>query len=342
MGKLIEMQNTVANCMKEGKENESKAYTSYLKEGDKYAPIGSSVDALPSGFYIPINDVFRNETYLLKKEVIMPKLYILPNEIQKNVLEDIKTFWESEDRYRRFGNVYKRNILLYSVPGNGKTSLINLIANKLIEEYNGVVICIENVTELQSYGTVMNKFRSVEPNRKVLTIIEDFERLAQMSEQEALILQTLDGNSQFDNVVTIATTNHPEILENRFTCRPSRFNLVLELKKPDAEIRRAYIEMKLSDGGIDINDEKVRNDIERDVKKTEGYTFDFVKEAVQGIYVDNIGEVATFERLEDIIKKKGRYKVSEDDVNKIGFTSGRTETEKEEVVPVVKQVKGFG
>ena len=189
MGKLIEMQNTVANCMKEGKENESKAYTSYLKEGDKYAPIGSSVDALPSGFYIPINDVFRNETYLLKKEVIMPKLYILPNEIQKNVLEDIKTFWESEDRYRRFGNVYKRNILLYSVPGNGKTSLINLIANKLIEEYNGVVICIENVTELQSYGTVMNKFRSVEPNRKVLTIIEDFERLAQMSEQEALILQ---------------------------------------------------------------------------------------------------------------------------------------------------------
>ena len=156
---------------------------------------------------------------------------------------------------------------------------------------------------------------------QVVTIIEDFERLANHENYTALLLQTLDGNGQFDNVVTIATTNYPEILEKRFTCRPSRFNLVIEYKKPNADIRKAYIEMKLSDSGIDVNDENVKADIERYVSKTEGYTFDFVKEVIQGIYVDGISEVAIFDRLEELIKRNGKIKVTEDEAKKIGFAN---------------------
>jgi SpoVK/Ycf46/Vps4 family AAA+-type ATPase len=126
--------------------------------------------------------------------------------------------------------------------------------------------------------------------------------------------------------VTIATTNYPEILEKRFTCRPSRFNLVIEYKKPNAEVRRAYITNKLSDSGVDVNDEKVKNDIERYVKKTEGYTFDFLKEVIQGIYVDGFSEVQLFERLEELIKKDGKVKVTEDAAKRIGFNSGATES----------------
>lgn len=300
-------------------ETKERCYERYLKQGNDYVPIGETKDILPQGFYKPVYDSYHEKAYLTKKEVIMPTLYLLPNEIQTNILDDIQTFWKSEERYRQFGSVYKRNILLYSLPGNGKTSLINIIANQLINDYNGVVIFIDSVKDLQSYQIVMERFRSVEPNRKVITIIEDFERLAKNDELTALILQTLDGNGQFDNVVTIATTNHPEILEKRFTCRPSRFNLVIEFKKPNAIIRQAYIERKLSSGGIDINDKKVRQDISRYVLKTEGYTFDFVKEVIQSIYIDGISEEATFNRLEELIKKNGKIKVTEDGGNAIGF-----------------------
>ena len=340
------------------KEAKERSYTRYEKNGNMYEPIGVTKEVLPSGFYKPVWDRYNGRYFFSSKEVIMPKLYVLPNDIQMNILDDIKRFWKSEKRYRQFGQVYKRNILLYSLPGNGKTSLINIICKTLIEDYDGIVICIDNIDELNAYSPCMDRLRDIEPNRKIITLIEDFERLAKDDYYAAMLLQLLDGNGQFDNVVTIATTNYPQILEKRFTCRPSRFNLVIEYKKPNAEVRKAYITNKLSDGGIDVKDEKVQKDIERYVEKTEGYTFDFLKEVIQGIYVDGFTEVEIFDRLEELIKKDGRVKISEEESKKIGFASGKTPNEAEGVTeekeeaesPViqksvsnnkVKVVKGF-
>ena len=303
--------------MEEAKERD---FTRYVKFGKNYEPIGETRDVLPAGFYYPYFDSYHNKAYFTQKELVMPKLYVLPNEIQTEILDDIKRFWKSEARYKQFGNVYKRNILLYSLPGNGKTSLINILCHKLIDEHDGVVIFIDNPSALGAYHVCMERFRDIEPNRKVITIIEDFERLAKDDHYTAMLLQLLDGNTQFDNVVTIATTNYPQILEKRFTCRPSRFNLVIEYKKPNDEVRRAYMTMKLKDAGIDVESTKVKKDIERLVGKTEGYTFDFVKEVIQGIYVDEIKESVLFERLNEIIKRNGRVVVSEEESKKIGFS----------------------
>lgn len=339
-------------------EAKERSYTRYEKNGNMYEPIGVTKETLPSGFYKPVWDRYNGRYFFSSKEVIMPKLYVLPNDIQMNILDDIKRFWKSEERYRQFGQVYKRNILLYSLPGNGKTSLINIICKTLIEDYDGVVICIDNIDELNAYSPCMDRLRDIEPNRKVITLIEDFERLAKDDYYAAMLLQLLDGNGQFDNVVTIATTNYPQILEKRFTCRPSRFNLVIEYKKPNAEVRKAYITNKLSDSGIDVKDETVQKDIDRYVEKTEGYTFDFLKEVIQGIYVDGFTEVEIFDRLEELIKKDGRVKITEEESKKIGFTNnakgeeGQTpeaeesETPKQAGVTVsnnkVRVVKGFG
>ena len=311
------------------KEKKERSYTRYEKYGNMFEPIGVTEEVLPSGFYKPVWDRYNGKYFFSSKEVITPKLYVLPNDIQMNILDDIKRFWKSEKRYRQFGQVYKRNILLYSLPGNGKTSLINIICKTLIEDYDGIVICIDNIDELNAYSPCMDRLRDIEPNRKIITLIEDFERLAKDDYYAAMLLQLLDGNGQFDNVVTIATTNYPQILEKRFTCRPSRFNLVIEYKKPNAEVRKAYITNKLSDGGIDVKDEKVQKDIERYVEKTEGYTFDFLKEVIQGIYVDGFTEVEIFDRLEELIKKDGRVKISEEESKKIGFASGKTSNEAE-------------
>ena len=307
--------------MEEGKQRD---FTRYVKHGKNYEPIGETRDVLPAGFYCPYFDSYHNKAYFSQKELIMPKLYVLPNDVQTEILDDIKRFWESEERYKQFGNVYKRNILLYSLPGNGKTSLINILCHKLIDEYDGVVIFIDNPSALGAYHVCMERFRDVEPNRKVITIIEDFERLAKDDHYTAMLLQLLDGNTQFDNVVTIATTNYPQILERRFTCRPSRFNLVIEYKKPNDEVRRAYMTMKLKDVGMDVESPKIKKDIERLVGKTDGYTFDFVKEVLQGIYVDEIDETVLFDRLNEIIKNKGKIVVSEEQAKKIGFSTGNT------------------
>lgn len=305
--------------MRQEKNSSFEKYCQYTIKGDGYYPMHSTVTTIPAGFYKPAQDSYSGEYFLQKKTVITPKLYLLPNEAKEIIFNDIQRFWESEERYRKFQSVYKRNILLYSIPGNGKTCLINLMCKELIEKYDGIIICIDTHRELDYYTKVMGKFRQVEPNRKIITIIEDFERLAKDDYYSALLLQILDGNEQLDSIVTIATTNYPENLEKRWTCRPSRFNLILEYKKPDAKVREYYIYNKLKDGGINVESDEVKNDIRRYVEKTEGFTFDFVKEAIQGIYVDNISEEEIFERIEKSRKNNGSYKITEDDGRQIGF-----------------------
>lgn len=308
--------------------SDKKLYCQYKVKADGYYPTQETVKTIPAGFYKPAHDSYSGEFYLEPKNIITPKLYLLPNEAKDIIVDDIQRFWKSEERYRKFQSVYKRNILLYSIPGNGKTCLINIMCQELIKKYDGIIVCIDTQRELDYYTKIMSKFRQIEPDRKIITIIEDFERLAKDEYYSALLLQLLDGNEQLDSIVTIATTNYPENLEKRWTCRPSRFNLVLEYKKPDAKVREFYIYNKLKDGGVDVDSEKVKEDIQRYVEKTEGYTFDFVKEAIQGIYVDDIAEDVVFERIEKSRKHNGSYKVSEDDGRKIGFLDGDSSGEK--------------
>jgi hypothetical protein len=323
---LNEDYNEMKNLVKVGKimnDEEGKnlpKFTQYVLKDGHYMPMQSTIEVLPAGYYKPEVNHYNGEIYATPKDVVLPKLYDLPNDIHKTVLDDIKHFWASEERYKKFGNVYKRNILLYSVPGNGKTSLINILANELIKEHNGIIISIDDEEALEAYPKLMQRVRQVEPDRKVITIIEDFERLIRKDYLSALLLQILDGSEQFNNVVTIATTNYPNDIGEQYTARPSRFNIKIEYKKPNEEVRKFYITQKLADAGIEI-DEKVGEDIDRLVKKSEGYTFDFVKEVVQGIYVDDIPEDEIFERINDAIKRKGRYNTTENEPTQVGFSA---------------------
>lgn len=293
----------------------------YVRLGTiKFGFVDDVMETLESGFYQPFYDDYNNVAYVEKKSPITPHLYELPNDVFKTIMNDITHFWESEERYKAFGNVFKRNILLYSIPGNGKTSLINMLANKLIESYNGLVITINSLADLRSYTKVMAKIRQVEPSRKIITIIEDFDGLmAHDKSAETLLLQILDGNSQLDNIVTIATTNHPEELKESFTNRPSRFNLVLEFKKPDENVRRFYFTQKLKDSGYDVESEEYKEKIERYVKETDGYTLDFVKEFIESIYVLEYTEEEVIARLKEAFNKGGQYNVTEKNKKTIGF-----------------------
>mgnify|MGYP003509873612 CR=1 FL=1 len=290
----------------------------YMLKDGKYLPVQDTVPKLPAGYYRPELNRYNGEIYAAPKEVVLPKLYDLPNGLHQELLADIKHFWESEERYKKFGNVYKRNILLYSVPGNGKTSLINQICQQVINDYDGIVMSIDDEDTLQTYPKLMEMIRQIEPKRKVVTVIEDFERLIQKDYLSALLLQMLDGASQYNGVLTIATTNFPEKVGKQYLARPSRFNIVKEYKKPDEEVRRFYISHKLADAGIELDD-KVKEDIERYVKKTEGYTFDYVKEVIEAIYIGEVPEDEAFDRINKSIKKDGNYKTTENEPSHLGF-----------------------
>ena len=101
----------------------------------KIISVSNTFPVLEPGYYT-IDESTSIGMYFVKENVELNKLYRLPNAATDLVLNDISKFWTLEDVYKKYNRVFRRNYLLYSAPGTGKTSLINLMCAELIEKYN--------------------------------------------------------------------------------------------------------------------------------------------------------------------------------------------------------------
>lgn len=255
----------------------SKVKQSYSQWGilddNKFYPTLPTTKNLESGYY----ELNYNQKYGIlfeRKEVNTDELFTLPSTELQDILEDIEKFWEREDKYREYNFIHKRGILLYGKPGCGKSAIIQLCTEYLINEKNGIVINITNIEQMDWYSQVIGDFRQVESDRPIIVIMEDLDSLASDSYATSMILNILDGIKQIDNVVYIATTNHPEKLEERITNRPSRFDRRYEVELPNEEVRRTYFENKL-------NDKDIKNiDLDKWIEETEGYSLSHLRELV--------------------------------------------------------------
>lgn len=321
-----EYYDNINVVMIEKKKDETQA-RHYVRVGSStYGFVDDVMEQVPAGFYRPKYDNYNQKAFLEKKDLNLPKLYHLPDNVFETIMNDITHFWESEEKYKAFGNVYKRNLLLYSVAGNGKSSIIFLLAHELITKHNGIVITINSVDDLRSYPICIEKIRQVEKDRKIIVILEDIDAIISVDKtSETFILQMLDGNEQQRNIVCIATTNHMEKLEKSLTNRPSRFNLIYEYKKPNEEVRRFYYTNKLNDSGVDVSKQEIIDQIERLVKASEGFTFDYCKELLELIYVMEYSEDEAINKITKMVKTKGDYKLTDDKPTSIGFNSGDDE-----------------
>lgn len=255
-------------------ENSSSTYTEWLIRGtNKYVPAQPTVKTLPSGFYEVEEDDYN--ILLESKPIQTDELYTLSSPELLNIIDDIKLFWNQESLYKTYNFVHKRGILLYGDPGNGKSGIIQLILKYLFESKNGIAINIKDAESLQRYSQIISKFRSIEPTRPIIVILEDLDAmLVNDSWITSTLLNLLDGVKQINNVIYIATTNYPENLEARIIDRPSRFDRRYEIKFPTSDIRREYLKYKLSEDYI-----KTIN-LEEWISETDGMSLSHLKELI--------------------------------------------------------------
>lgn len=226
------------------------------------------------------------------------------------ILDQIKMFWEKAQVYKDHGLLHKRGILLYGSPGCGKTSIIRLLCNDILD-LGGIVFTID---DFELAGSFISEFRSVEPNRPVMTIMEDIEGFFDGSAgtvQLKAALSFLDGQDQTNNVVNLATTNEPEKLADRFIKRPGRFDLIIGIHAPGTETRDAYlrhVDPSLSD--------EIRTRI---VEKTEGLPLAYLREVMSSHVCLGVSLEDTLVRLKHDASKKV-LKNKED--GQFGFTVG--------------------
>ena len=165
-----------------------ESYSEWIYKGNngfypsKYLDIRKK---LPNGYYIFKFSSRENTHYLEKQNFFTDNLIDLPIPELQAVKRDIIKFWESKDIFDKYDLVYKRGILLHGPGGCGKTAMIEIILKDLIEKRDGIVFKINSSDTLSDYDQSFNNMiRDIEPNRKVITVIEDIDGLLTEKDDE--------------------------------------------------------------------------------------------------------------------------------------------------------------
>lgn len=245
--------------------------TQYVDMGAGYVPTTKTADTIEAGVYrasiMPNGAPFFQRMVLCTDDVLE-----LPDSKSQEVVTEIKKFWTLKHLYKQFKLSYKRGFLLFGPPGSGKSCTIALIVKHMVENDKGVVLYSDNMI---AAGMCLAAFREIEPDRPLTVIIEDVDTIAAYQEKE--LLAVLDGETQVENVVFIATTNYVERLDQRIINRPSRFDKLVKIDVPNAASRKLYLSKKI--------DNHIAPDGTDLVKASKGLSLAHLRELIISIYV---------------------------------------------------------
>lgn len=272
-----------------------KAVMSWYRTGNDFFPTKvPNQDSIPAGLY-DIHDSYELGLYITRRVVILDELFMLPDEAMTEVVTDMVKFWERKEKYREYGVTYKRGILLYGPPGTGKTSLNNLIINKIIKDYQGIVL---NVESLRTFIPMARIIRDLEPVRPILAIIDDLDDFIYNNSTKDF-LNVLDGNMTVDNICYLGNTNYIDRMEPRFL-RSSRFDRKIEIGYPNEIARKTYFTKKLKP-----NDYAQIN-IDKWVRDTNGFSIADMKELIISVCVLDLPYEETLKMLKYNANKYNR------------------------------------
>ncbi|MFA5312262.1 MAG: CDC48 family AAA ATPase [Methanomassiliicoccales archaeon] len=200
-------------------------------------------------------------------------------------LEDVKKeLKEAVEWPLKYGAVFEhmdaqppKGILLYGPPGTGKTMLAKAVATEAEANFinvKGPEFLSKWVGE--SEKAVRETFRKARQAAPCIIFMDEIDSIAPVRGTgsdshvtERVISQLLtemDGLESLNNVVIIAATNRPDMIDPALL-RPGRFDKIVSVGVPDLATRKAILEVhtkhKPLDEGVDLKEM---------AEKTDGYT----------------------------------------------------------------------
>lgn len=283
----------------------------WQSNGDYFWNANLTLEALPAALYRCAE--VANIGYCLERTRIdTDDLMELPDSPSASVIEEVRRFWELEEQFSKRGFIHKRGVMLWGPPGSGKTATLQQLISIVVKKHGGVGIFIDQPV---CAAACLQILRRIEPVRPIVALLEDLDALIERhGENEYLSL--LDGEAQVSNIVFVATTNYPELLDRRFVDRPSRFDLIKQIGMPSAAARRAYLgakEPSLTD-----------DELNEWVNRSDGFSIAHLREMIVlcRCYGKTLDEAV--ERLDEMRQGSPSSSQADDGRNNmIGFTGAR-------------------
>ncbi len=168
-----------------------------------------------------------------------------------------------------------KGVLLYGPPGTGKTLLAKAVANECGAKFytiNGPEIMSKYVGE--SEQRIREIFEEARKNAPAIIYIDEIDAIApkrgETSEVEkrvvAQLLTLMDGLSEDERVVVLASTNRPDDIDPALR-RPGRFDKEIEIGVPDKEGRKEILQIHTRD--MPLADDV---DLDKIAELTHGFT----------------------------------------------------------------------
>jgi cell division protease FtsH len=171
----------------------------------------------------------------------------------KKELEEVVDFLKHPEKYRKLGARIPKGVLLVGPAGTGKTLLAKAVANEAEVPFFSMAGS-EFMEMLVGVGAsrVRDLFRTAKASSPALIFIDEVESIGRSrghsvvtshGEQEQTLNQILvemDGFNPNDNVIILAATNRPDLLDPALT-RPGRFDRMVVLQLPDIEGRKEIV-----------------------------------------------------------------------------------------------------
>lgn len=267
-------------------QSELSTPASWAVMGNVYQPVPDTTKKLPAGFYACKSSM--RGPYFELMDITTDGLLRLPDKTTDMLLHEFVTFWERIDKFAHRGLSPKRGIMLWGPPGSGKTSAVQVMAQHMIDALDGVVVM---AAEPETTAALLAGLRTIEPTRPIIVVYEDLDALVERF-GEAQFLAMLDGELQVADVVNVATTNYPELLDARFIDRPGRFDRVQYVGMPTEEARRCYLKARLT--------EIEPGRLERWVDASDGWSIAHLRELVVATDVLGESDDATIDRVDDM------------------------------------------
>ena len=194
-------------------------------------------------------------------------------------LQEIKEFLTVPDRFRAVGAKIPKGVLLYGPPGTGKTLLAKAVAGEagvpfysisgsdFVEMFVGV-----------GASRVRDLFEQAKSNAPAIIFVDEIDAVGRHrgagigggnDEREQTLNQMLvemDGFDASTNVIMIAATNRPDVLDPALL-RPGRFDRQIPVDAPDLEGRARILEVHAQGKPIALD-----VDLRSLAKRTPGYT----------------------------------------------------------------------